>query len=154
MGLSKQWTFFWLKTVYSARNGAPTKTDEPFLCLFVKRERNGPASAHQGLVQPAMTVAMCCHQEGETHPPPPMLAQKLYSKQIAPTNNMQPKCITTVSPATKVNHSVVKTTLESILWLIVLFITLKKQVGCFNHRVVALVAIMSGLCEVSFGIRD
>ena len=27
--------------------------------------------------------------------------------------------------------------------------TLKKQVGCFNHRVVALVAIMSGLCEVS-----
>ena len=32
--------------------------------------------------------------------------------------------------------------------------TLKKQVGCFNHRVVALVAIMSGLCEVSFGIRD
>jgi len=32
--------------------------------------------------------------------------------------------------------------------------TLKKQVGCFNHRVVALVAIMSRLCEVSFGIRD
>ena len=27
--------------------------------------------------------------------------------------------------------------------------TLKKQAGCFNHRVVALVAIMSGLCEVS-----
>ena len=27
--------------------------------------------------------------------------------------------------------------------------TLKKQVGCFNHRVVTLVAIMSGLCEVS-----
>ena len=24
--------------------------------------------------------------------------------------------------------------------------TLKKQVGCFNHRVVALVAIMYGLC--------
>ena len=32
--------------------------------------------------------------------------------------------------------------------------TLKKQVGCFNHRVVALVAIMSGLFEVPFGIRD
>ena len=33
-------------------------------------------------------------------------------------------------------------------------ISLKKQVSCFNHRVVALVAIMSELCEVSFGIRD
>ena len=38
--------------------------------------------------------------------------------------------------------------------LIVAIDTRKKQVGCFNHRVVALVAIMSGLCEVSFGIRD
>ena len=32
-------------------------------------------------------------------------------------------------------------------------ITLKKQAGCFNHRVVALVAIMSGLCEVSLVIE-
>jgi len=33
-------------------------------------------------------------------------------------------------------------------------ITIKEQIGCFNHRVVALVAIMSGLWEVSFQIRD
>ena len=30
--------------------------------------------------------------------------------------------------------------------------TLKRQVGCFNHRVVTLVAILSGLHKVSFGI--
>ena len=30
--------------------------------------------------------------------------------------------------------------------------TLKKQIGCFNHRVVTLVAILSGLHKVSFGI--
>jgi len=33
-------------------------------------------------------------------------------------------------------------------------LTLKKQVGCFNHRVVTLVAILSGLHKVSFGIWD
>ena len=31
-------------------------------------------------------------------------------------------------------------------------VTLKKQVGCFNYRVVTLVAILSGLHKVSFGI--
>ena len=30
----------------------------------------------------------------------------------------------------------------------------EKQVGCYHKGVVDLVAIMSGLCEVSFGIRD
>ena len=30
--------------------------------------------------------------------------------------------------------------------------TLKKQVDCFNHRVVTLVTILSGLHKVSFGI--
>ena len=39
--------------------------------------------------------------------------------------------------------------------LLPLSVTLKKQVGYFNHLgVVALVAITSGLCEVSFCIRD
>ena len=47
-----------------------------------------------------------------------------------------------------------------LVWSIVphlfpLSVTLKKQVGYFNHLgVVALVAIMSGFWEVSFGIRD
>ena len=37
----------WLKTAHSARNRAPTKAEEQFLCLFM--EIDDPASTDQGL---------------------------------------------------------------------------------------------------------
>ena len=48
----------------------------------------------RAFLQPAATAAMHCHPEGDTHPPsliPPfLLVQNLFSKQITPTDNMQP----------------------------------------------------------------
>ena len=49
----------------------------------------------KALLQPAKAAAMCTVPRAETRPPPPiqpfLLAQNLSSKQIAPTDNMQPK---------------------------------------------------------------
>jgi len=48
----------------------------------------------RAFLQPAATTAMHCHPEGDTHPPLPippfLLVQNLFSKEIAPTDNMQP----------------------------------------------------------------
>ena len=86
-GLSDQWT---LKTVYSARNGAPTKTEEWFLCPFVLK--GVPTEA---FLQPAKTAAMCMACCDYARPPPSipcfLLAQNLSSKWIAPTDNMWSK---------------------------------------------------------------
>ena len=79
----------WLKTVYNAKNGAPTKAEEHFLHPFVwkRREMAKPV--------PTKTATVHCHPLGDTHPPPPvslfLLAQNLSSKQITPTDNMQSK---------------------------------------------------------------
>ena len=58
--------------------------------VCVKQERNGPPSADQGFLQPAITAAMCCHPESDTHPPiliPPFLLVH-HQNGIAPTDNM------------------------------------------------------------------
>ena len=61
--------------------------------ICTNKLNNGPASADQTFLQPAKAAAMCkaCHDHA--HPPPPipsfLLAQNLFSKQIAPTDNMR-----------------------------------------------------------------
>ena len=57
--------FSWMKTAYSTRNGATTKTEEQFLCPFEKREKRvrqcQPRPFHSQPRQPA------CHDY--VHPP-------------------------------------------------------------------------------------
>ena len=52
----------------------------------------------------------------------------------------------------KVTHHIAAVNSEKKNTKHVAISTLKRQVGCFNHRVVTLVAILSGLHKVSFGI--
>ena len=63
--------------------------------VYARKWTNSPPGADQGFLQPAATAAMHCHPEGCTHPPPLvppfLLVQNLSSKQIVPTDNMQPK---------------------------------------------------------------
>ena len=62
--------------------------------VCIKRERNDPASANQGFLQPAKAAAMCTAPHAETRPPPHptfLLAQNLSSKQIVATDNVRPK---------------------------------------------------------------
>ena len=86
-----------MKTAYSARNGAPTKADRGAFStpVCVKTEGNGPASADQGFLQPTKTAAMCTVPRAETRQSPPiqpsLLAQNVFSKWIAPTDNMWAK---------------------------------------------------------------
>ena len=76
------------KTVYSARNGAPKKAEELYLCPFVskKREMVQPMPT-KAFLQPAKGAATCTAPRAETHPPPPnppfLLAQNLSPIQIA-----------------------------------------------------------------------
>ena len=62
----------------------------PVCVKRTKKERNGQASANQGSLQPAKTVAMCTACHDYAHPPPLvpsfLLVQNLSSKQIAPTD--------------------------------------------------------------------
>ena len=78
-GLSDQ---CWLKTAYSARDGAPRGVVSTPFCA--KTKRNGPASVNQSLSKASQDN---CHVllTGGWHPPtsPFWLAQKLSSKQIA-----------------------------------------------------------------------
>ena len=77
-----------LKTVYSTRNGAPTKTEQWFLCPFVLSQcLRRLLSASQDSCMPCAQHVVC--------PPPPIqlfsLAQNLYSRWIAQTDNMWPQ---------------------------------------------------------------
>ena len=84
--------FSWLKTAYSARNGAPMKAEKRFLHPFFakKREMDQPVLT-KAFLQPAKTATVCATYYDYTHPspsiPPFLLAQILSSKQIAPTDN-------------------------------------------------------------------
>ena len=77
--------FSQLKTVYNARNGAPTKAEEPYLRLFVlkRREMVQPVMT-KAFLQPAKAAAMCTAPHAETRPLPPIppvsLVQNLSSK--------------------------------------------------------------------------
>ena len=86
----------WLKTAYSARNGATKEAEEPCLCLFVSKRREMPNPVlTKAFLQPAKTAAMWTAPHAETRPPPPippfLFAQNLSSKQIAHTDNVQLK---------------------------------------------------------------
>ena len=95
-GLSNQQTLLLTENAYNDRNGAPKKgrwaVSTP---VCAKRERNGPASADQGLSIASQDSHMCMACHNYARPPPPippfLLAQNLSSKQIAPTDNMRPK---------------------------------------------------------------
>ena len=58
-----------LKTVYSARNGAPTKAEEPFLCQFVfKRREMAQLVPTRAFLHPANAAAMCTVPHAKTRP--------------------------------------------------------------------------------------
>ena len=97
IGLSDYKCFSWLKTAYSARNGAPSCKGRGAVSTRVcaKKERNGPAGAGQSFLKLARQPP--CARHVMTMPanlPYPiflLLVQNLSSKQIAPTDNMRPK---------------------------------------------------------------
>ena len=82
-----------------AKAAAMSRAEEPYLRLFVSKRKEMPKLVPtKAFLQPAKAAAMCTAPRAETRPPPPtlpfLLAQNLSSKQIAPTDNMWPSCMT------------------------------------------------------------
>ena len=115
---------------------APTPTKQPVPQVMIPQQQERESS-------PSSPYAVHTHSKlySPSHSIPNLMPPRTRSAELlsVPTNSLMSKLqIVEISDS----HSDNATSNP----------TLKKQVGCFNHRVVTLVAILSGLHKVLFGI--
>ena len=95
-GPSEQSTLLWTKSCLNCQKRSPYKVKGALSTPFVQESRQkARPSLTKAFLQAAATATMHCQAERWTYPPPLippfLLAQNLFSKWIAPTDNMWPK---------------------------------------------------------------